>query len=92
MLTIVDANVADIHRARRRGRSRSPETAQLIESIETLQSGRAKAIVAGAGETTAKLRARLMYAAKVSGIRLQVGVDGNRVLFARAPGRPRKRK
>lgn len=91
-MKIEDANIADMQRAQRRGRSRSPETTQLIDSIETLRSGKAKAIVAGAGETTGMLRAKLMYAAKLSGTKLQVGVDGNRVLFARAPGRPRKRK
>ena len=64
-MKIEDAKIADMQRAQRRGRSRSPETTQLIDSIDTLRSGEAKAIVAGPGETTGKLRAKPMYAAKL---------------------------
>jgi len=64
---------------------------RLIKAIEDLMPGEAKAILLDPGETVPKIRARLMYAARVAGRRLRVATDGGRVLFAlrlggRAPG------
>ncbi len=88
-MRIVDADLNELKSASRRGRTRSPETLQLIEAIESLERGKAKAIVVEAGETATKLRARLMYAAKATGTKLQVAVKDDRVLFARLPSRGR---
>ena len=64
---------------------------QLVEAIQSLGSGEAKAIVPDPGQDLAKVRAKLMYAAKLAGIRLRVVVADDRVLFTRGPGRPRSR-
>lgn len=90
-MRIVNAELRDLKSASRRGRARSPETVQLIEAIESLERGKAKAIVVEPGQTATKVRARLMYAAKATGTKLQVAVKDDRVMFARQPvrGRPR---
>ncbi len=90
-MRIVNAELIELKSAERRGRTRSPETLQLIEAIESLERGKAKAIVIESGQTAAKVRARLMYAAKATGTKLQVAVNGDRVLFARQPTRRRPR-
>ena len=89
-MRIVDADINAMKRTRARGRVRSPETRQMIEAIDGLGSGKAKAIIVERGQDPAKLRARLMYAAKIVGRRLRVVVEDDRILFARGPGRPRK--
>ena len=81
--------------AQRRGRVRSPETQELIEAIDSLVPGAAKAVVVESGQTPQKVRARVMYAGKAAGKKLQAAISGNKVLFAlkeerRRPGRPRK--
>ena len=90
-LKIVDADIKDLKKSRTRGRVRSPETIALIEAIDSLSTGKAKAIELAAGQDPAKVRARLAYAAKIAGKKLKIVVENDRVLFARGPGRPRKR-
>ncbi len=89
-MRIVDADINALKRTRARGRVRSPETRQMIEAIDDLGPGKAKAVVVERGQDPAKVRARLMYAAKIAGRRLRVVVENDRILFARGPGRPRK--
>ena len=81
-MNIVDADIASLRKAARRGRTRSQETITLIEAIDDLAPGRAKAIVIEEGQTGEKLRSRLTYAAKAAGKRLQIAVQEDRVLFA----------
>ena len=90
-MRITDASFEVLKSALRRGRTQSPETLQLIEAIDGLERGKAKAIIVEAGETAAKVRARLMYAAKASNTKLDVAVKDDRVIFARKPqrGRPK---
>ena len=91
-MRIVNAELSDLKSASRRGRTQSPETLQLIEAIESLERGKAKAIVVESGQTAAKVRARLVYAAKAVDVKLQVAVKDDRVMFARQPtrGRPKR--
>ena len=91
-MRIVDAELSDLKSASRRGRTRSPETLQLIEAIESLERDKAKAIVVESGQTVAKVRARLVYAAKTVDVKLQIAVKDDRVMFARQPtrGRPKR--
>ena len=87
---IVDVDISTVRSAARAGRSRSPETKQLIDAIESLAPTEAKAILLDPGETIPKIRAKLAYAARITGRRLRVATDGKRVLFAlRGDGRPR---
>ena len=92
-MKIVDVPIGQFRRVigSRRGRRRSTETVQLIEVIQSLESGKAKAIVPDRGQNLAKVRAKLMYAAKLAGVRLRVVVADDRVLFTRGPGRLRSR-
>jgi ribosomal protein L30E len=89
-MQIVNADLAALKSAARRGRTRSPETLALIQAIESLQPGRAKAVIVEAGQTPQKARTRLMYAAKTCDVKLQVAIQGDRVLFAL--GRRRRRR
>ena len=89
-MRIVDADINALKRTRARGRVRSQETRQMIEAIDDLGPGKAKAVIVEPGQDPAKVRARLMYAAKIVGRRLRVVVENDRILFARGPGRPRK--
>ena len=92
-MNIVDVPIGQFRGAvrSRGGRRRSPETVQLIEAIQSLESGKAKAVAPDPGQDLAKARAKLMYAAKLAGVRLRVVVADDRVLFTRGPGRPRSR-
>ena len=90
-LKIVDADIKDLKKSRTRGRVRSADTIALIEAIDGLGTGKAKAIQLEPGQDAAKVRARLAYAAKIAGKKLKIVVESDRVLFARGPGRPRKR-
>ena len=92
-MNIIDIPVGQFRRAlsSRGSRRRSPETVQLIEAIQSLESGTAKAIVPDPGQDLAKARAKLMYAAKIAGVRLRVVVTEDQVLFTMGPGRPRSR-
>lgn len=93
-MQIVDAEFGTLKSAARRGRARSTETVQLIEAIESLQPGKAKAVMVEPGTTPEKVRARIMYAAKAADRKVQIAVTGDRVMFAlrngrRQRGRPR---
>ena len=92
-MKIVNVPISQFQRARRSrgGRRRSAETIQLIEAIQSLKSGTARAVVPDRGQDLAKVRAKLMYTAKLAGVRLRVVVADNRLLFTRRPGRPRAR-
>ncbi len=92
-MKIVDVPIGQFRGAirSRGGRSRSAETVQLIEAIQSLESGKARAIVPEPGQDLSKARAKLMYAAKLAGVRLRVVVADDRVLFTRGPGRLRSR-
>ena len=90
-LTIIDANITALRNRSGRGRTRSPETKRLIEAVEGLAPGRAKAILLDPGETIPKVRSRLAYAARIAGKKLRVATDGKRVVFAlRGDGRARR--
>ncbi|MFP6594435.1 MAG: hypothetical protein VB860_05580 [Dehalococcoidia bacterium] len=94
-MRIEEADLNTLKTAQRRGRVRSPETQELIEAIDSLVPGAAKAVVVEPGQTSQKVRARVMYAGKAAGKNLQAAISGNKVLFAlkeerRRPGRPRK--
>jgi hypothetical protein len=90
---IVDASIEDLNRASRRGRARSQETQQLIDAINSLTSGTAKAIMATSAEGAKKLKARIAYAGRLAGKRLQVAIDSDRVFFglSERPARRRRR-
>jgi hypothetical protein len=91
-LNIVDADMRNLVNASRSGRSRSPETVQLIEAIRELRPGKAKAIIPSDNETIARLQARLRAAARADNARLRIVTDGERILFAlrdRSDGDPR---
>jgi hypothetical protein len=81
-IKIVDADFARLKKATRAGRVRSELTLQLIKAINELGPGKAKALVAERGETAARLRTRLGYAARAAGVKLRVAVEDNRVLFS----------
>ena len=90
-MEIIDAELNELKSAIRRGRSRSPEVLQLIEAIQSLEPGQAKAIVVEPDETAAQIRVRLMYAAIAADIKLQIANEGDRVMFAlNWRGRPRR--
>ncbi len=86
-MQIVDAEFGTLKSAARRGRARSAETVQLIEAIESLQPGQAKAVMVESDATPEKVRARIMYAAKAADRKLQIAVSGDRVMFALKNGR-----
>ena len=89
-MKIVDADISALKRTRSRRRVRSPEIRQMVEAIDTLQTGKAKALILEVGQDMTKLRAKLMYASKIAGRKLRVVVEGDRIFFTRAAGRPRK--
>jgi hypothetical protein len=94
-LNIVDADIRALQKAAKRGRVRSDETQQLIDAIDGLVPGKAKAIVLPKGEKPERVRARISYAAKFVAKKLLIAVTGDRVMFAlkeekRRRGRPRK--
>ena len=93
-LKIVDINIEELSRASRRGRVRSAETQQLMNAIDALKSGAAKAIVLGSGDNPAKVRARIAYAGRLAGKRLQIAVESDRILFGLSdrPARRRRRR
>jgi hypothetical protein len=81
-LNIEETEFNRMKKAQRRGRVRSRETQELIDAINSLVPGVAKAVVVGPGQTSQKVRARVMYAGKAAGKSLQAAVSGNKVLFA----------
>ncbi|MBI4219075.1 MAG: hypothetical protein HY682_02950, partial [Chloroflexi bacterium] len=58
-MNIVDADLTALRKAAKRGRVRSAETQQLIDTIDSLDPGEAKAVVLGRGEKAEKVRARV---------------------------------
>ena len=91
-MRIVDAGIEALENAARRGRVRSPETQQLVDTIDSLTRGTAKAILLEPGQTAQKVRSRLAYAARIAGKRLQIVVQEDRVLFALSRRRARRRR
>ena len=91
-MEIVDVDIRELRKAVRRGRSRSPETIALMQAIEELAPGQAKAIVIEAGQTGEEVRARLHYAAKIVDRRLQLVIEEKQVLFALRQVRRRRRR
>ena len=79
---IVDADIRELRKSARRGRSRSPEVLQLIQAVQALKPGQAKALVSEGDVTVKSLRTRLGYAARAAGVKLRVVVAEDRVLFA----------
>jgi hypothetical protein len=69
-MQIIDIDIRDMERARRRTRSRSSETVQLVEAIESLGKGEALGSAVTDDLPEKKLRSRLAYAAKLAGRRL----------------------
>ncbi len=93
-MRIIDVNIDQLKTTGRRGRARSAETEQLIAAITALKSGSAKAIMIGSADTPQKVRARVAYASRLAGKRLQIVVQEDRVLFAlsrRKAGKRRRR-
>lgn len=82
MLRIVDADPKVLRSAPRRQRSRSPEVLRLIKLLDELPPGQAKALVPEGDETVARLSVRLTTARKVSGVKLRVIKQPDRILFA----------
>ena len=91
-MRIVDADIATLNNAAKRGRVRSPETQQLVDAIDSMTQGTAKAILLEPGQTGQKIRSRLAYAARIAGKRLQIVVQEERVLFALSTRRVRRRR
>lgn len=93
-MQIVPADIRLLKRAVKHGRVRSPETQQLLDVIERLQPGKAKALVLRKGDEPERARSRISYAAKIAGKPLQIAIADGRVLFAlreiKRRGRPRK--
>jgi len=89
---IVDADIAALSNAAKRGRVRSPETQQLIDTIDSMSQGTAKAILLEPGQTGQKVRSRLAYAARIAGKRLQIVIQEDRVLFALSQRRARRQR
>ena len=90
-LTIIDTDIRALRNTSRRGRTRSPETKRLIQALEDLAPGKAKAILLDPGETIPKVRSRLAYAARIAGKKIRVAADDKRVVFAlRGDGQPRR--
>jgi len=92
IVRIVDADIDALKNAARRGRVRSPETQQLVDTIDSMTEGTAKAILLEPGQTGQKVRSRLAYAARIAGKRLQIVVQEDRVLFALSSRRARRRR
>lgn len=90
-MRIIDIGIDELDSARRRGRSRSSEMVDLISTIEKMSLNEAKAIIATDGKSVQQLRSRLLYAGRVAGKRLQIGVNEGKLIFALDP-RPRKRR
>ena len=86
-IQIVDADIQHLKRASRTGRVRSKDIQQIIKAIQELGPGKAKALVPERGETVARLRTKLSYAARAAGVKLRVVKEENRVLFALKSGR-----
>ncbi|MEX2379044.1 MAG: hypothetical protein WD848_13570 [Dehalococcoidia bacterium] len=80
-MEIIDANINDLRKSSQNGRTRSPETIKMMEAIESLASGKAKAIIPEGDESIRRLRVRLGYAARAVGVKLRTVSDDKRVMF-----------
>jgi hypothetical protein len=87
---IIDIDIKEMSTATRRGRARSAETQKLINVITSLDRNTGKAVIIEKGGSTAKIRSRLTYAAKLAGKRLKIAVRDDRVMFTIAPRKRRK--
>jgi len=87
---IIDIDIKEMSTATRRGRSRSAETQELFNVITSLDRNTGKAVIIEKGGSTAKIRSRLTYAAKLAGKRLKIAVRDDRVMFTIAPRKRRK--
>lgn len=85
-MTIVDADIDNLRKAARTGRVRSTETLELVQAIETLEPGKAKALIPDEGETVGRLRSKLSYAARSADTKIRIVTDENRVMFALRSG------
>ena len=89
---ITDVSLNDMQSAARRTRVRSPEVQQLVDAVEALKPGAAKAVTLPEGMTAAKLRTKVARAAQIAGVRLRTTVgDDGRLYFALAEKGPRTR-
>lgn len=87
---IIEIDIKEMSTATRRGRARSAETQELINVITSLDRNTGKAVIIEKGGSTAKIRSRLTYAAKLAGKRLKIAVRDDRVMFTIAPRKRRK--
>jgi hypothetical protein len=87
---IIDIDIKEMSTATRRGRARSAETQELFNVITSLDRNTGKAVIIEKGGSTAKIRSRLTYAAKLAGKRLKIAVRDDRVMFTIAPRKRRK--
>ena len=90
-MKIVDIDIRQLDSVTRRGRARSPEMTQLIDTIGTLKANEAKAVIISEPETPKTVRSRLLYAARIAGKRLQIAEQDDRIVFA-VTGRARRRR
>ena len=81
-LNIVDADIGELRKLIHSGRARSAETLKLINAIESLKPGQAKALLFEPGDTVSALRSKLGYAARAAGVKLRTASDGSRLIFA----------
>ncbi|MDP6668077.1 MAG: hypothetical protein QF357_11900 [Dehalococcoidia bacterium] len=90
-MKIIDIDIKQMDTASKRGRARSDETQQLIDTITNLDRKTAKAVIIEKGDTAVKIRSRLSYAAKLAGKRLKIAIADDRVIFTIAPRKRRGR-
>ncbi len=90
-MKIIDVDIHELERVGRRGRARSEATQQLLDVIDSLKPKQAKAIMLASGDTSSKISARLNYAARLVGKRLQIASQEDRILFALS-NRPARRR
>ena len=92
-MKIVDVDIKELEQARRRGRSRSPETMELIKAIEALAAGQARGIRITADMPEKGIRSRLAYASRIANKRIEIASDGTKVMFTPSarPARRRRR-
>ena len=91
-MKIVDVDIKELEQARRRGRSRSPETLELIKAIEDLGAGQARGIRITADLPEKSIRSRLAYAARIANKRIEIASDGAKVMFTPSAKPVRRRR
>lgn len=85
-IKIVDADISELRKAPRGRRSRSPEMEALVQAIAGLKPGQAKAVIPEGGETIARVRGRVSYAARAADRKVRIVTDASRVMFALRAG------